>query len=415
MGEIMAARDAQDHRLFVDITRVNKEERTVEGYATTESLDSFGTIIDLESVRACLPEFMRFPALREMHQPSAAGSVTAADPDSKGLYVVAKVVDDVAWNKVTENVYRGFSIGGGQDYTIRNGQNIGWTAKKDQRKGDKIALKRITEISLVDRPSNTDCTIDEYRIYEEANMAEEEVKAEVTATEPEETRTEMPDLKRYMGEEVWDAKCALNALSDIMYLLEKEKQESHPEAAGQAADLAVVVEKLKKFIVSEIQEGDEEKAGATIEMAAGAADDVERKGAAISKNNLERIQAMHDHSAAMGARCSGGADVKKAGGEGDDITRLATLEADVTRMADDITRLEGEKATLVAEVTRLAAMPSAPRGNLRSIGKSEDLMSDEKRLADEADVKRIAELPPEQQAVELVKRSQRKPEVIGFR
>jgi hypothetical protein len=56
---------------------------------------------------------MKFPALREMHQPLAAGKTIAADVAEDGCtYITAKVVDPVAIKKVKEGVYAGFSIGG---------------------------------------------------------------------------------------------------------------------------------------------------------------------------------------------------------------------------------------------------------------------------------------------------------------
>lgn len=43
--------------------------------------------------------------IREMHQLSAVGTADEASIDDRGLYIGAKVVDDVAWGKVTSGVY----------------------------------------------------------------------------------------------------------------------------------------------------------------------------------------------------------------------------------------------------------------------------------------------------------------------
>ena len=55
---------------------------------------------------------MKFANIREMHQLSAVGVAKEAAVDDKGLYLGAKIVDDQAWQKITEGVYKGYSIGG---------------------------------------------------------------------------------------------------------------------------------------------------------------------------------------------------------------------------------------------------------------------------------------------------------------
>jgi hypothetical protein len=52
----------------------------------------------------------------------------------QGLWIGAKIVDDAAWTKVAEGVYRGLSIGG----------------EKLHKSGCEIDQIRIVEISLVD-------------------------------------------------------------------------------------------------------------------------------------------------------------------------------------------------------------------------------------------------------------------------
>jgi phage head maturation protease len=99
-------------RIFAEITKLDAEQRMVFGYASTQALDSQGEVIQREAVEAALPDYMRFANIREMHQPSAVGVAKEADVDHRGLHIAAKVVDDEAWEKVKEGVYKGFSIGG---------------------------------------------------------------------------------------------------------------------------------------------------------------------------------------------------------------------------------------------------------------------------------------------------------------
>lgn len=128
--------------LFIPISKVDDEKRMVYGYATTESVDSQNEIVKLDAVKEALPDYLKYANIREMHQPSAVGKAVDISFDEKGMYLGAKVVDDAAWTKVKEGVYNGYSIGG----AILNKVN-----------GSVNKLK-LTEISLVDRPSNPDTT-----------------------------------------------------------------------------------------------------------------------------------------------------------------------------------------------------------------------------------------------------------------
>lgn len=128
---------------FVKITKVDPDKRLVEGYASTEALDSQGERVTRAAIEGALADYMRFGNIREMHQPSAVGKTQVAEMDEKGLKISVKVVDDNAWNKVKEGVYNGFSIGG--NATVKN--------------GNVIEALDLTEISLVDRPANPEALI----------------------------------------------------------------------------------------------------------------------------------------------------------------------------------------------------------------------------------------------------------------
>jgi hypothetical protein len=90
---------------------------------------------------------MRFANIREMHRPSAVGVAKEAIIDDRGLYLAAKIVDDEAWGKVIEGVYKGFSIGGRV------------TARDPADRGVITGLA-LTEISVVDRPANPEAVFD---------------------------------------------------------------------------------------------------------------------------------------------------------------------------------------------------------------------------------------------------------------
>jgi HK97 family phage prohead protease len=138
-------------RFYWPIAKVDAEQRMVWGYASTEAEDDQGETVTREALAAALDDYMRFANIREMHQPSAVGVATEAAVDDKGLYLGAKIVDNDAWQKVAEGVYKGFSIGG--KVTARD--------SADRR---LITALRLTEISVVDRPANPEAVFDCWKL-----------------------------------------------------------------------------------------------------------------------------------------------------------------------------------------------------------------------------------------------------------
>jgi hypothetical protein len=140
-------------RLFAQISKIDEARREVTGVATSEVVDKDGEVFDYETSK---PYFKSWSAeiskatdgnslgnVREMHEPSAVGKLTAInfDDQQKEIVVIAKIVDDPAWNKCLEGVYTGFSIGGQYVKTWKDGEIIRYTAKP-------------AEVSIVDNPCN---------------------------------------------------------------------------------------------------------------------------------------------------------------------------------------------------------------------------------------------------------------------
>jgi HK97 family phage prohead protease len=144
-------------KIFVPIAKLDDEQRLVYGYATTEALDAHGEVVKREAIEAALPHYMRFANIREMHQLSAVGVAKEAEFDEKGLYLKAKVVDDEAWAKVREGVYKGFSIGGR-------------VTRRDAADRKLITGVELNEISLVDRPANPEAIIDAFKVWSDSAL-----------------------------------------------------------------------------------------------------------------------------------------------------------------------------------------------------------------------------------------------------
>lgn len=150
--------------VFLPLEKVDREQRLVYGYASTEARDSQGEIVTRAAIEAALPAYMEYANIREMHQLSAVGVVKSAGLDDKGLLLEAKVVDDAAWEKVREGVYKGLSIGGR-------------VTKRDALNKAIITGVDLTEISLVDRPANPEALIAAYKAAGAEDVADRIAKA----------------------------------------------------------------------------------------------------------------------------------------------------------------------------------------------------------------------------------------------
>jgi hypothetical protein len=84
-------------RLFGTIAKVEEQDDgtiKVFGIASSGSRDAAGEIVLPDAMKTALPDYSLFPALREMHQPLAAGKVLEADVDDEGTTnIIAHVVD----------------------------------------------------------------------------------------------------------------------------------------------------------------------------------------------------------------------------------------------------------------------------------------------------------------------------------
>src|SRR5579863_1434162 len=135
---------ANEFNFFIPITKVDKERRTVSGYCTTPALDLDGEIITLDAVKKAAPGYWEWRNIRSMHSANAVGVGKELNIDNKGAFLTAKIVDEDAWKKCLEGVYKGFSIGG----------------KKLEKTGNTITAIDWIETSIVDRPANPECKFD---------------------------------------------------------------------------------------------------------------------------------------------------------------------------------------------------------------------------------------------------------------
>jgi hypothetical protein len=149
--------------LSVPFTKVNREKRTVSGFATLDNVDQTGDVVTAE---ASLKAFESFRGnIREMHGSNAVGKMvsfkpeTFYDPKAKefynGVYVdayISKGAQDT-WEKILDGTLQGFSIGG----KISESDN-----EVNKATGKSVRFIKgydLIELSVVDSPANELCNI----------------------------------------------------------------------------------------------------------------------------------------------------------------------------------------------------------------------------------------------------------------
>ena len=144
--------------LAFPIAKVNKEKRTVSGFASLDNVDHHGDVVTAEASKKA---FERFRGnIREMHGPSAVGKMINFKEDSffdkstgkkyNGIYVTAYISKGAqdAWEKCLDGTYGGFSIGG----NINDAKMEKVDGEEDNRR--VIHDYDLHELSLVDSPAN---------------------------------------------------------------------------------------------------------------------------------------------------------------------------------------------------------------------------------------------------------------------
>lgn len=149
--------------LSIPFTKVNRENRTVSGFATLDNVDQTGDVVTAE---ASVKAFENFRGnLREMHQSIAVGKVISFKPETyydqksqnfyNGVYVttyISKGAQDT-WEKVLDGTLSGFSIGG----KIKESDN-----EVNKATGQSVRFIKdydLVELSIVDSPANELCNI----------------------------------------------------------------------------------------------------------------------------------------------------------------------------------------------------------------------------------------------------------------
>ncbi|MDR3508424.1 MAG: HK97 family phage prohead protease [Caulobacteraceae bacterium] len=341
-------------RLYGEITKLEPQDDgtlKVLGVASSGALDQAEERVSPTAMKAALPDYMRFGALREMHGLSAAGATLSADVDPDGVTrIEAHVVDPVAVKKVRLGVYKGFSIGG-------------QVLERDPADRRVITALRLDEISLVDRPCNPEAVIQMW-------------KAAARPDHPAPTNAQV-----------------------IAKAIELAA------AAGKRGRLTEYVVKAREALMHQTHQSGPAQADPSVEVTA-------KIGARNSQDDLARIQAAHDELVALGAQCGGGAgagvdtcatdpdgDGPDPDADGDIDKAFAIPGPQAPRSIGADPALESLRRTVEQLKVRVEALgaqarpPRAAAGWARPISKVED--GDPSAVTPEALAKYIEALSPE--------------------
>ncbi len=348
-------------KLYGAITKIEAQDDgaiKVVGIASTGAIDDADERVLPAAMKAALPAYMRFGALREMHGLSAAGATLSAEVGEDGATrIEALVVDPVAVKKVQHGVYRGFSIGGkvlARDPTDR-----------------KIITKlKLNEISLVDRPCNPEAVID-----------------------------------------MWKAGGQPAGPSNVAVI---ERAIAMARAAGKAGRHSEFVVKARQTLLDEGADAPADDEPIADDNALPAEGDDQN-----ALTDQEHIQAAHDHLVALGARCDHATSDKVGGVE--NLAKVladnARLSGEVAALSPHVDDLRRTIETLERRLEDLASQPVPPRAiasAARAVTKGEDANPGERAAltADELH-KYLDALPREDRGRIELRAALRQPFAVG--
>lgn len=345
-------------KLYAEIAKMEaQDDGTVKvwGYASSEAVDSDGEVIAAEAMKAAIPDYMKFGAVREMHGSNAAGTAIEINVEDDGrTFFGAHIVDPIAVTKVKTGVYKGFSIGGSV------------TARDELNKSQITGLK-LTEISLVDRPANPDAVFTCFK----ADKPKEEEETADKDDEPADKTDETPadDTEKADGEKVDDkeddkkdeaeksasvelSESEIAILKAVLAKAEKPKDEPVAKSMYQVKSLADVLWSLKWLIEDAAYDNIDEAVIAQIkESASSLAESLKALTISEADKLVDGLAAKADKS--------------------DDLAKAESVD-ELAKAQDALKKSNDALAKAQAEIESLKKQAAPPKGSTKAIGKAED-------------------------------------------
>ena len=368
----------------------------VWGFASTEAEDSDGEIITAEAMKAALPDYMKWGAVREMHDKKAAGTAIEAEVRDDGkTWFGAHIVDSEAVKKIKSNVYKAFSIGG--KVTLRDDVN-------------KAIIKglKLIEVSLVDRPANPEAVFTMYKAesVEDAGQGDIDALAEMLnkgETTPAELIALLKAAKDKPTENVEErpVKKGMNNIASLAYLIKSLKwliQDQQNETAREGdnspvcAQLCAAAKTLMDILVAMTQE---ESAELMAELMGNAPDtdlispemiismaaeaEIKKAGAKFSAETKGKLSKVSQHmkDAVNHLDDLGFNEEKAATGDVEKVAADETLAKANADLAKRLTDTEAELAKAKADLAAELAKPAPGKALLIAvISKSADTIGE---------------------------------------
>lgn len=345
-------------KLYAEIAKMEaQDDGTVKvwGYASSEAVDSDGEIIAAEAMKAAIPDYMKFGAVREMHGSNAAGTAIEINVEDDGrTFFGAHIVDPVAVTKVKTGVYKGFSIGGSV------------TARDELNKSQITGLK-LTEISLVDRPANPDAVFtcfkaDKPKDEEEADKDENDKTADKTDETPADDAEKADDKadgkkddkedEAEKSESVNLSESEIAILKAVLAKAEKPKDEPVAKSMWQVKSLADVLTSLKWLIEDAAYDNIDEAVIAQIKESAGSlAESLKALTVSEADKLVDGLAAKADKS--------------------DDLAKAESVD-ELAKAQDALKKSNDALAKAQAEIESLKKQAAPPKGSAKAISKAED-------------------------------------------
>ncbi|OFO30579.1 caudovirus prohead protease [Neisseria sp. HMSC065D04] len=345
-------------KLYAEIAKMEaQDDGTVKvwGYASSEAVDSDGEVIAAEAMKAAIPDYMKFGAVREMHGSNAAGTAIEINVEDDGrTFFGAHIVDPVAVTKVKTGVYKGFSIGGSV------------TARDELNKSQITGLK-LTEISLVDRPANPDAVFTCFKADKPKDDEETTDKDDESADKADETpdddaekadgdkKDDKEDDKKDEAEksasvELSESEIAI--LKAVLAKAEKPKDEPVAKSMWQVKSLADVLASLKWLIEDAIYDDVDAAVIAQIKESAGSlAESLKALTVSEADKLVDGLAAKADKS--------------------DDLAKAESAD-ELAKAQDALKKSNDALAKAQAEIESLKKQAAPPKGSTKAIGKAED-------------------------------------------
>ena len=338
-------------KLYAEIAKMEaQDDGTVKvwGYASSEAVDSDGEIIAAEAMKAAIPDYMKFGAVREMHGSSAAGTAIEINVEDDGrTFFGAHIVDPVAVTKVKTGVYKGFSIGGS-------------ITSRDELNKSQITGLKLTEISLVDRPANPDAVFtcfkaDKPKDEEEADKDDKPAdKADETPVDDAEKADDKADVKdeaeKSVSVNLSESEIAI--LKAALAKAEKLKDEPVAKSMYQVKSLADVLMSLKWLVEDAVYGNIDDAVIAQIkESAASLAESLKALTVSEADKLVDGLAAKADKS--------------------DDLAKAESVD-ELAKAQDALKKSNDALAKAQAEIESLKKQAAPPKGSTKAIGKAED-------------------------------------------